>query len=109
MAVINLTEDNYSEVAEKSDELVVVDFFANWCGPCMMLKPIFSEVSEKFDGKVVFTKVDCDKFKEPAQKFNVDGIPCLVFMKNGEEVDRQVGFLDADALAAKVEEVLSKQ
>jgi len=85
---------------------VLVDFWASWCGPCKMLTPVFEELSAEFEGKVKFVKVSTEEAPEIAQKYNVSGIPCLVLMKKGEEVDRIVGFLPKPMLKEKIEGML---
>lgn len=78
--------------------VVLVDFFATWCGPCKMLAPILDQMAAEFDGKASIVKVDVDKNQSLAAKFNVESIPTLVLFKGGQVFDRLVGLQQADAL-----------
>ena len=80
----------------KGNKKVLVDFFANWCGPCKMLSPILEEVSNEED--IVIVKVDVDEFGDIASKFDVFSIPTLVLFKEGKQADKKVGYLPKDAL-----------
>lgn len=82
---------------------VVCDFWASWCGPCRMLAPVFEQVSEKYQGKVRFVKVDVDEEEAAAVKYGISSIPCILFFNNGELKGRQVGFVPAPALEMFVE------
>ena len=86
------------EQLKKNGTPVVCDFWASWCGPCRMLAPVFEQVSEKYEGKVQFVKVDVDEETESALRYGVSSIPCLLFFKDGEVKGRHVGFVPADAL-----------
>lgn len=92
MAII-ITKDNYQKEVVESDIPVLLDFFATWCGPCKMLAPIIEELAGEYEGKVKICKVDVDNDPELAVKFDIASIPTLVLIKNGEPVDKHVGFL----------------
>jgi len=92
MALI-INENNYEQEVVNSDIPVLVDFFATWCGPCKMLAPIIEELAQEYEGKVKICKVDVDNDPELAMKFDVASIPTLVLLKNGELVNKHVGFL----------------
>lgn len=94
------------EVLKNNDKLVVVDFFATWCMPCQMLTPILSEISEKYDGKVEFYKVNVDENQDAAMRYGVESVPTLIFFKDGKEVERQVGLLSEDEFSNIIEELL---
>ena len=85
-----LTESNFKNTV--SEGITVVDFYADWCGPCKMLTPILEKVSEKVEAKIC--KVNVDESRELAQQFGVKGIPFLVVMKDGKMVEQSVGFKD---------------
>ena len=82
--------------------VVVVDFFATWCGPCKMLSPVIDELSGELEN-VNFVKVDIDKSMDLAQKFKIVSVPTLKVFKNGEEVDTLMGFMPKEVLKSKVE------
>lgn len=85
-----------------SDKLVVMDFFATWCGPCKMLTPIFESLSREMDGKVEFAKIDIDKSLEVAQQYKVVSVPTMIIFKNGKEVQRIVGFAPKEQIRSKI-------
>lgn len=90
MAVIQIDEEQFEEVVINSDVPVVVDFWANWCGPCKMLSPIVDQVSEEVT-TTKFIGVDVDNAERLAVKYGISSIPCLILFKNGEEAGRLVG------------------
>jgi thioredoxin 1 len=101
MATIHVDDKNFEDEVLKSDIPVIVDFFAEWCGPCKMMGPIFEEVSTKFDGKVKFVKLNVDEAPETAEKFGVMSIPTLITFKGGKDVDTLVGLQDEESLEEK--------
>ena len=88
---LEFTEENFESLAIKSDKLVMVDFWAEWCGPCRMVGPHVDELAKEYDGKAVVGKVNVDLHGEIAAQFGVRNIPTIVFLKNGELVDKLVG------------------
>ena len=98
MEIIKVNSQNFEEEVIKSEKTVLIDFYADWCGPCKMLSPIIDEIAEEnSDIKVV--KVNVDDSQDLAMKYQVMSIPTLVVIKNGEEVNRSVGLIDKSQVA----------
>lgn len=93
---------NFRGTVEESNNVVVVDFFATWCGPCKMLAPVFDTLSEELTD-ADFVKVDIDQSLELAQKFGITTVPTMMIFKDGKVVDTLVGFMPKDNLKAKVQ------
>lgn len=94
--MIYLDNNNFEEKIKES--VCIVDFFAQWCGPCKMMSPVFEALAEEYVEKCNFFKVDVDENSEIAEKFSVMSIPTLVIFKNGEKVATNIGALPKDAL-----------
>jgi len=104
MAVIELNKDNFDKEVKEHKGVVLVDFYGTWCHPCMILKPIYKELSEQIDG-VKFASLDTDKAPEISQEHGIRGIPCIIAFKNGQEIDRIVGLMPKDQLKQAIEEI----
>ena len=103
MEIIHLENQNFDDLINSEDK-VLVDFYANWCGPCKMLAPILAEIAEEYSDKLAIGKVNVDENMELAQKFYVEGIPMAVIFKDGVNVDEFVGFKDKNEIV----EILKK-
>ena len=86
--------------------MVVIDFYADWCGPCKMMAPIFEETMAEYEGRVVFAKINVDESKGIAMKYKVLGIPTLIFFKEGEVADRVSGVIEKGTLCGKIDALL---
>ena len=91
-----LTEDEFDQDIKSG--LILVDFYADWCGPCRMLTPILEKVAKEFHGKATIAKLDIDKAQKTASSFQITSIPTLILFKNGKEVGRIVGLRDEKAI-----------
>ncbi|MBT5016944.1 thioredoxin [Candidatus Peregrinibacteria bacterium] len=103
MAAAHFTDDNFEEEVLKSDIPVLVDFYADWCGPCKMLAPVLEELAGEYEGKVKIGKVNVDEAGATAGKYGVMSIPTIIFVKGGEVVDQAVGFVPKEELAKKLD------
>lgn len=92
----------------KSGKAIVIDFWAEWCGPCKHIAPIVDELAEEYDGKVLIGKYDVEDGDEILAEYNVRNIPTLLFFKGGELVDKNVGSIEKSALKKKIDDLLAK-
>ena len=102
MAVI-LTNENFQSEVLNSEIPVLVDFYADWCGPCKMLAPIINELSDEYAGKVKVCKINVDEQGETAAKYGIQSIPTVMLFKNGEVVETMMGFRPKDAFKAMLD------
>lgn len=100
------TDENFSTSVLDANTPVVVDLWAPWCGPCKMLGPIIEEVAAEYEGKAVIGKINVDDNPSTASNYGIVSIPTILFFKNGEVADQQVGLLTKDALKAKIDALL---
>ena len=98
---MELTEEELKETINNSHPLVVVDFFAEWCMPCLMLAPVIEELAERFQ-KVKFVQINVDDNEALSSRYHVSGIPCHVLFKKGKEVDRIIGLRDIEDIQEKI-------
>lgn len=101
--VLELNEGNFEELVVKSDKPVLVDFWAQWCGPCRMVGPLVEEISNEYEGKAIVGKVDVDSNQAIAAKYGIRNIPTILFFKNGEVADKVVGAVPKAKLAEKLD------
>ena len=101
------TDTNFQDSALDSKGVAVVDFWAEWCGPCRMITPIIEELAKDFDGKATVGKLNVDTNPQVSMKYGVRSIPTILILKDGEVVDKQVGVTTKQALEAKINAHLS--
>lgn len=106
MSEVNLNSSNFNEEINNTDKLVLIDFFATWCGPCKMLSPIISEIAEEYSNSVKVCKVNVDDNQGLALKYNIMSVPTLIFLKNGEFVKSSVGFCPKSELDNIINDLL---
>lgn len=104
--VINASDANFSEEVLDASLPVLVDFWAPWCGYCMRLAPVIDELADELGEKMKMVKVNVDENRGLAQKYGVMSLPTMIIFKNGQEVDKLMGFMPKAALAAKLQPVL---
>jgi len=97
-----ITDDTFEDVVLKADLPTVVDFWAVWCGPCKMIAPALEEIADEYDGRLQVAKLDVDHNSQSAMQFGVMSIPTLILFKNGEAVERIVGYMPKAKLVTKI-------
>ena len=106
---LKVTTKNFKTAVLGYEGPVVVDVWADWCGPCKMLAPQFAAAAEELEGKARFAKVDADKNQKILKKYKIMGLPTLLFFKNGELVDQSTGVISKSAILKKVKPLLSEE
>jgi thioredoxin 1 len=100
--MLEVNDGNFDEVVIKSDKPVIVDFWAEWCGPCRIIAPIIEEIAEQYDGKALVAKCDVDNNPGTAARYSIRNIPTVLFFKNGQIADKQVGAVPKNNFLAKL-------
>ncbi|MCP4166373.1 MAG: thioredoxin [Chloroflexi bacterium] len=103
---IHVSDADFEEVVMNTDKLALVDLWAEWCGPCHMLAPTIEDLAEEYGDDVVIAKLDVDENPKSAGRFNIMGIPTVLFIKQGQEVDRIVGVQGYSAFASRIERLM---
>jgi len=107
--MVNLIKgSDFDKELSSSKIPVIVDFSADWCGPCQLMAPLFEDLSTIYAGKLRFLKLDTDEAGEVAERFEISSIPCLILISRGKEVGRLLGFMPKALLIQKIDEILSK-
>jgi len=107
MAAVIFSDKDFEEKVEKAKGVVMVDFYADWCGPCKMAAPIIEELSEEYKGKVVVGKVNTDANQATSGKYGIMSIPTVVMFKDGKEVERMSGFAGKEGYVKLIEKALA--
>ena len=98
MELKHLSSEEFSSTIKNSDKVVLIDFFATWCGPCRMLGPILENVQDELQGKAEIYKVDIDECENIARQFGIMSVPTMIVFKDGKEVDKMVGLRQKDQI-----------
>ncbi len=101
--IINTTDADFTNDVSESGKLVIVDLWAEWCGPCKMMDPVLKDIAEEYNGKVKVVRINIDHNQNTPVKFSVMNIPTLLFFKNGKEVDRVIGAVPKKLLVKKLD------
>lgn len=102
---LEITDSNFEEYAN-SGQLFILDFWATWCGPCRTIAPMIDELSTEYEGKAVIGKLNVDDNPDTCEKYGIRNIPTILFIKNGEVVEKQVGAVPKNTLVSKIESLL---
>ena len=104
--VQEINVENFENEVINNDKITIVDFFADWCGPCRKLSPVMEEIESELEGRVKFTKINTDENIEAAKNYQVSGLPTLLVFKNGEIVERMVGLMPKSSIITNIEKHL---
>ncbi len=106
--VIEVTDQNFEEEVLRSNLPTEIDFWAPWCGPCMMVSPIYDKLSEEYEGRFKFCKMDVDQNRQTAMKYQIMSIPMQMFFYGGEKIDEILGAVPENTIRAMVEDILKR-
>lgn len=106
---IEFTSSNWNQEVLQSDKPVLVDFWAEWCGPCKMMNPIIEEIYKEYEGKAIVGKLNVSENSDISAKYAVRSIPAILIFKNGELIDKTIGVTNKNILALKIEQQLQRK
>lgn len=105
--VIAITKENHAREITQATVPVIIDVYANWCGPCQQMAPVFEELSKEFQGTCVFAKLNVDEARELSIQYGVTSIPTFIFIKNGEVKNKEVGYITKEDLREKIQTLIA--
>ncbi len=105
MSVLKITSENYETEVLNSDKLVLIDFYADWCGPCRMMSPIIDEIAEEMSGKIKVGKINVDENQDLAMEYGIMSIPTIVMIKDGKAVKNLVGVRDKNEIKDTLKDI----
>ncbi|MCS6978508.1 MAG: thioredoxin [Flavobacteriales bacterium] len=103
---LEITDSNFASIVNQNEKPVMIDFWAEWCGPCKAIAPAVDQLAAEFEGRAIIGKLNVDENSQIPVQFGIRGIPTLLFFKNGQVADKQVGLVSKDVLKAKLEALL---
>tara|TARA_R100001143_G_scaffold63565_1_gene71967 strand:+ start:2481 stop:2807 length:327 start_codon:yes stop_codon:yes gene_type:complete len=104
--ISHVSDDSFEDDVLNAGSPVLVDFWAEWCGPCKMIAPVLEDLADEYAGKIKICKIDVDQHKQTAEKYNVKGIPTLIIFNNGDAVGKKVGALSKAQLSAFIDSTI---
>lgn len=107
--LLHVSDADFTQEVLQSPQPVLVDFYADWCGPCRAIAPIVEEIAAELNGKLKVVKLDVDQNQETAMQYGVQSIPTLLVFKDGQEVERLIGYMSKSKLLSKVEPFLAEE
>jgi thioredoxin 1 len=103
---VEITDSNFESIVNQNEKPVMIDFWAEWCGPCRAIAPAVEQLAQEYEGRAIIGKLNVDDNSQIPVKYGIRGIPTLLFFKNGQVADKQVGLVSKDVLKAKLEALL---
>lgn len=103
---VEITDSNFESIVNQNEKPVMIDFWAEWCGPCRAIAPAVEQLAQEYEGRAIIGKLNVDENSQIPVKFGIRGIPTLLFFKNGQVADKQVGLVSKEVLKAKLEALL---
>lgn len=103
---VEITDSNFESIVNQNEKPVMIDFWAEWCGPCRAIAPAVEQLAQEYEGRAIIGKLNVDENSQIPVKFGIRGIPTLLFFKNGQVADKQVGLVSKEILKAKLEALL---